>query len=240
MERRFFCPQLPAAGETVVLDEREASHFARVLRGRPGERLWLLDGQGGSAEAEALEVAGHGKRLRVAGRVLRRDQAAPPAPGLRLVVAPPRGKLMGSIVRQATELGAAVIQPILCERSVAQPDAGALGAWQQEAVEACKQSGNRFLPRLLPPATWQEVLAQAPATGYLGVVPGSGPAAPAQALETAGLVDFWVGPEGGFTPAEETALLAAGLRPLALSPWVLRVETAVAAGLGCLNSWYRR
>ena len=48
-----------------------------------------------------------------------------------------------------------------------------------------------------------------------------------------GGIALWIGPEGGWTPAEETTLRAAGAEPFQLGPAILRIETAalVAAGL---------
>jgi 16S rRNA (uracil1498-N3)-methyltransferase len=44
-----------------------------------------------------------------------------------------------------------------------------------------------------------------------------------------------VGPEGGLSSEEIAALVAGGWRPFALGPTVLRVDTAVAAGLASLR-----
>ena len=44
-------------------------------------------------------------------------------------------------------------------------------------------------------------------------------------------VVLYVGPEGGWSPAEREALLAEGVRPVVLGPRRLRVETAAIVGL---------
>ncbi|MBQ7177881.1 MAG: RNA methyltransferase, partial [Victivallales bacterium] len=43
---------------------------------------------------------------------------------------------------------------------------------------------------------------------------------------------LWIGPEGGFSPEEETALFAKNAVPITVGNWILRVETAVPALLG--------
>jgi len=81
-----------------------------------------------------------------------------------------------------------------------------------------------------PPATTAELLAEAgpsPAGLFLSLAPGA-----ASSPEMAG-PGLWllVGPEGGFSPGEEAAFLAAGLKPWRLGPLTLRSETAALAAL---------
>ena len=236
--RRFFCAPVPAVGETALLPADEATHAARILRVRPGDAIGLLDGAGVRGVA-TVTAADPGKRARIAARVEQREVVAPPAVAPVLCVAPPRPKLMSLLVRQATELGVRELRPVLCARAAAPPAAGALAGWEADAREACKQSGNPFLPRLLPPAPFAAALAECALPGYFGWVPtapaAATPAAPPPVGARSGAVALWIGPEGGFTDVEVAALQAQGLLPLALGPWVLRIETAVVAGLSWLQ-----
>jgi 16S rRNA (uracil1498-N3)-methyltransferase len=51
-------------------------------------------------------------------------------------------------------------------------------------------------------------------------------------------VTFLIGPEGGLTPQEETAAVAAGALCLSMGPRVLRTETAGLAALAVLaGAW---
>ena len=162
----------------------------------------------------------------------------PPAPHpIHLLVAPPRAKLMGQVVRQATELGVWRLTPVLCAYSVARPDAegGGLAHWRGETVAAAKQSGNPFLPQLDEPLTFADALVAAPGPGIFGAPVTTGGGGSFTLPAVSANLPVWIGPEGGFNEVETTALLAAGHRPLALGRWVLRVETAVTAMLGHLN-----
>jgi 16S rRNA (uracil1498-N3)-methyltransferase len=47
--------------------------------------------------------------------------------------------------------------------------------------------------------------------------------------------EFWVGPEGDFTPREMEQILASGVWPITLGPLVLRSETAALYGLSILS-----
>jgi 16S rRNA (uracil1498-N3)-methyltransferase len=234
---RFFCSQLPAAGGEALLDPEESRHAMTVLRLRPGDRLELLDGKGAIAQAELLEPAPEARRRDpLHCRILDRRQIPEPGRRLHLFIAPPKGRLMHQIVRDATELGAWSITPVICRFSVSDP----LGKdpetiWGADIAEACKQSGNPFMPKLHPPQSFAAALATAPLAGCFGAVPRVATAPPAP-LPSGGDLAIWIGPEGGFSDEEHQALLDKGFVPLAASPWILRVETAVAAVLGSLQS----
>ena len=236
--RSFFCPDIPAPGREARLDGEEARHALRVLRLQEGEWLRLIDGKGNRASAQILGAAGRNRHSTLTCRILDRQSWLPPQRPLHLLIAPPRAKFMAQIIQIAVELGAGRLTPILCEHSVARPEADAGSAhWQAEAVAASKQSGNPILPIFDPPRPFALALTAVATPGFYGALPD-----PAQAAATAtpalpagqGIIPVWIGPEGGFSPAEQAALAAAGHRPLALGSWTLRVETAAAAIIGYL------
>ena len=232
--RRFMVALIPEVGADVVLPAAEALHAGKVLRLRSGERVDLLDGGGVRAEA-VLSQAGVGRRFAgMACRVLRRECCLEPALILRLYIAPPRARLMGDVVRAATELGVRRVTPILCAFGVSRPDAEALDGWRQDVLAAIKQSGNPFLPVLDAPTGFAEAVRDASEPGIFGAVPRGGLGGQASTPLAGNCFGVWIGPEGGFAAAEEQALSAKGFTPVAVGPWVLRVETAVPALLGRL------
>jgi len=232
--RSFFCPDIPAPGREALLDGEEARHALRVLRLQEGELLRLIDGRGNRASAQVLGAAGRNRRSALICRILDRQTWFPPRRRLHLLIAPPRAKFMAQIIHVAVELGAWRISPVVCEHSVARPEADAGSAhWQAEAVAAGKQSGNPFLPTLDPPRPLAVALTEVATPGFYGALPDSAPAA-ATLPAGEGIIPVWIGPEGGFSRAEQAALAAAGHRPLALGSWTLRVETAATAIIGYL------
>ena len=88
---------------------------------------------------------------------------APPCP-ITLLQAVPKGKIIESIIQKATELGVARIVPLLTERVVMDLDdkhaARKTEKWQQVAIEAIKQCGAAWLPRVEAPVTPKEFLAR--------------------------------------------------------------------------------
>ena len=214
-------------GSSFCLDSREETHLFRILRARPGETVALLDGHGTAGTA----VVGSDHRLCLESK----RTVPPPARRLHLYFAPPKKQKLDALLRQAVELGVFELVPMLCERSVVQPGENSVaGRWMDLLFEACKQSGNPFLPEVIAPMPFAAALAHARETCSALVV-GSNRTGVFPDLGTASDVAFFVGPEGGFTDAETDAMFAAAAIPLRIGDWTLRVETAAVAGLGVLN-----
>ena len=214
-------------GSFFCLDSREEAHLFRILRARPGETVAVMDGHGTTGTA----VVGQDHRLCLESR----QSVPPPARRLHLYFAPPKKQKLDVLLKQAVELGVYELVPILCERSVVQPDEKSVaGRWMDLLFEACKQSGNPFLPAVANPMPFDAALAHARGTCGMLVV-GSNRTGAALELGTTADVAFFVGPEGGFTDEETDAMFAAGALPLRIGGWTLRVETAAIAGLGVLN-----
>jgi len=122
---------------------------------------------------------------------------------------------------------------------------GKLARWRQTAVEAIKQSGNAWLPRIDPPVTPAAVAAAK--EGFDLAVIGSLLDPPRHLKErfdsfqkTHGRrpssVAVWIGPEGDFTPAEIAMAKSAGALPISLGSIVLRCETAAIYCLSALRN----
>jgi 16S rRNA (uracil1498-N3)-methyltransferase len=241
---RFHLPPDQCLEPSIFLAGREAHHALRVLRVRRGDRVIVLDGTGAELHCEV----GDSDRDKVQLAVLERKSFPRPGCAITLLQGIPKGKLMESIIQKATELGAFRIVPILTERVAIHLDqrGAALKAakWQTVAVEAIKQCGSPWLPKVEEPMTPAQFLARKerfdlPLIASLGpdrLHPheyfrqysgkhGAGPHT----------ISVWVGPEGDFTPDEIAAVVAAGALPITLGPLVLRCETAATYCLSVLN-----
>lgn len=225
-------------GREVSLESSEARHASQVCRVRPGERVGLLDGVGGSARAEILLA----DRRQVLVRILEVDPATrPPVPRI-LCQALIKHKAMDFVLRKAVEFGFTRILPVRCRHSVAEVDerrgGTKLEGWESTLREAAKQCGNPFFPVVETPATVAEILERESEAGLHLCASLENRAVPwnecREALPLNGPVFGWVGPEGDFSQEEYDALFSAGARPVRLSRWVLRSETAACALLSLL------
>jgi 16S rRNA (uracil1498-N3)-methyltransferase len=241
---RFYLPPEQCQESTLFLTGREAHHARHVLRIHPGECVTVLDGAGQEFMCDVQEYDHDKLRLKVSGK---RFHPAPPAQ-ITLIQAVPKGKIVEAIIQKATELGAFRIVPVLSERVVAQleeADAARKAAkWRMIAVEAIKQCGATWLPRVEPPMTPGQFLArkehfELPLIASLQADSRS----PREYLHDfrkergrmPRSVCVWVGPEGDFTPVETEEIKSHGALPITLGTLILRTETAAIYCLSILN-----
>jgi 16S rRNA (uracil1498-N3)-methyltransferase len=242
--RRFFQSAGPGSDGSIVLDGAEAHHAVQVIRLRVGERAVVLDGRGGEYVCLVSSVARREVRLQIERTI----QHQAPACRVRLVQAVTKGKSFEVILQKAVELGAAEILPLLTERVVARPAGSEFldkqAKWQQVAVEAIKQCGATWLPRVLVPASVADAQRQDDSTEMVIVAALSAETAHlrtvfesfiAQRRRMPKTISAWIGPEGDFTPEELKLLLQAGAKPVSLGPNVLRSETAALCALSALG-----
>jgi 16S rRNA (uracil1498-N3)-methyltransferase len=231
---RFYLPDF----KRPILNAGESHHAIHVLRIKPGAIVEVFDGQGHKAQCRVVEAGKGSVRLAIL------QQSSTPSLPCRITLAQaiPK-KNMDFIVEKATELGAARIVPLLSERTIKRPT-GAPERWLEVALEACKQSGNNFLPQIPAPQKMGEFLhtldnfdlkvigsLQPDAKPLKEILSDTLPLQRSQALT----VLLLIGPEGDFTPAELSLAKSAGCLSLSLGPLILRAETAALYSLSVLR-----
>ncbi|HWN96715.1 MAG TPA: RsmE family RNA methyltransferase [Methylomirabilota bacterium] len=241
---RFYLAPEQTRGDLITLAGSEAHHAMRVLRVRTGERVVVLDGAGQTLGCEVADMASKSVLL----KVLERKINSPPLCAITLLQAVPKGKIIESIIQKAVELGAVRIVPILAERVVMQLDSDSAetkaGKWQHGAIEAIKQCGGAWLPKVEVPVSLESYLAreekfELPLVGCLE----AGSPHPRSWFDrffnehgrAPASIAVWVGPEGDFTADEYSAIKESGALPITLGPLVLRVETATIYCLSVLT-----
>lgn len=244
MHRFYVAPENWDA-RSLVLRASEAHHARNVLRMQAGEKLVLFNGKGRELTAEITAIADDEIRLR------KLHEAETAALGCRIVLgqAIPKGKNMDLIVQKAVEIGAAEIAPIISDRTIVQLDsetaAHKQSKWQQIAIEAAKQCGQNWLPRVHTPRKLEEFFSASEQEFNLRLIGSLQPDARhlKSILETYSTehgvrprsVLMLVGPEGDFTPAELALARRNGCQPITLGPIILRVETAAIYCLSVLS-----
>jgi 16S rRNA (uracil1498-N3)-methyltransferase len=237
----FHVTALPAPGQIAQLDARESQHARGARRLELGESVVLFDGYGATAPAILCEV----ERRCVGARAEAVEYHDRPSPALHVVSALPRGDRLAQLLSMATQLGMSSFRPLQCQRGVARPRAGARERWERILREACKQSRRAWLPEIGEPCAPQ-VIATLSANATLSAKrsavvlldPSGARSASVVAepkLRDAEAIWLVIGPEGGLDEDERAQMFSDGALALTLSEGILRIETAVAAGLTLLS-----
>jgi len=230
---RLFVDAALAPRSRLLLSEDAAHHAARVLRLGDGDAVTLFDGRGGEYAAR-LQMPSRGRVLAETAefRAVERESSL----AVTLVQALSSSEKMDFTIQKASELGVAAIQPVLSARSVVrlsvEREAKKLERWRRVAIAACEQCGRNRIPDLLEPLPLDRYAAPAGAAKLL--------LSPAGSAKLAGLARsplvLAIGPEAGFSEAEEQQLQRDGFVPVRIGPRVLRTETAALAALAALNA----
>jgi len=240
---RLFTEQGIGSGVRITLGKEQSHYLHHVMRRNAGDSVRVFNGRDGEWLGR-IASAGRGIELEI-GACLRRQNATTE---ITLAFAPIKKSPMEFLVEKATELGVARLQPVMTERTqVARVNLERLRA---QAIEAAEQSWRLSVPQIAEPATLEAFLAAWSANPLLycderGASERRKPVL--EALQTTRAPGAsWailIGPEGGFSPAEQV-LLDASPNALAVSlgPRVVRAETAAVmaltlwqAALGDLN-----
>jgi len=198
-----------------VLADTDRHHLERVRRLRTGDDLTVTDGRG------SWRWCRFGPELEPAGAPV---LDPPPAPPITVAFALVKGERPELVVQKLTELGVDVIIPFVAERSVVRWDADKADRnaerLRRVALEASMQSRRTWVPEVAAVTSFAEVSA----------LPGAVRADMDGGAPTLDRPVLLIGPEGGWSPEERTALPAA----VGLGSGVLRAETAAIAGAALL------
>jgi 16S rRNA (uracil1498-N3)-methyltransferase len=232
---RIYCDQRLGPGAQFSLSADAAQHVAKALRLKTGDAIIVFDGRGGEYEATITRI--DKDRVDVKSGAWRDVDIEPPL-RVGIIQGLPEADKMDWIIQKSVELGAAWVQPIVCERSVVRLSgeraARRESHWRRVAIAACEQSGRNRIAEVRPTLGFQSWVA-VPATAPRWVLT---PGAPSIATKPKpeGDLELLVGPEGGLSEREQELALHQGAEPVGLGPRVLRAETAPLAALAAINA----
>ncbi|MDO5641015.1 MAG: 16S rRNA (uracil(1498)-N(3))-methyltransferase [Paracoccus sp. (in: a-proteobacteria)] len=230
---RLFIDHPLGAGQAIPLSADQAHYLGGVMRLRPGAVIEVFNGLAGAWDAEITTL---GKR---AGEARAMAQLAPQRdpPDLWLLFAPIKKARTDFIVEKAAEMGAARILPVQTDHTNAERIRQ--DRLQAHAIEAAEQCGGTFVPKVAALTPLARLL-----DGWDGTrrILWADESRVGVADRLAGLARGpWavlIGPEGGFSPAEQARLRdAAFVHPVSLGPRILRADTAAVAALTLFQAY---
>ncbi|MBW1859647.1 MAG: 16S rRNA (uracil(1498)-N(3))-methyltransferase [Deltaproteobacteria bacterium] len=238
--RRFFLEREKILSERPKLTGLDFKHVRTILRLKPGDELFLFDGEGSEYRTRIIESTP--KSIILSVEEVFPSTSESPA---RITIGQGllKARKMDGVVRQVTELGIHALIPVIAERSVPKPKSERWAEkerrWKTIAWESLKQCGRSQTPRLAPPISFEALVHGSEAYSHKIVFHDhdSEPAAtfrPEKAKD-AGKVLALIGPEGGFSPDEVQMAVNFGFRCVSLGPRILKADTAVVAASAILQ-----
>ncbi len=214
-------------GDSLTVGGDDFRYLRRVLRLRAGDELVALDDEG---REHVCQITAVGRRELAAVILQTRPPAPERAPRITLHQGLPKGDKMDLIVEKATELGVAAIVPLVTERSQVRTTRK-VERWKRVAAAAARQCGRRKPPHIVEPRSYAMVMdSRTGGRPPLGILFYEGGGVPLGEIKPRGegveRIDLYVGPEGGFSPAEVETARSRGVQVCTLGPRVLRCETA--------------
>lgn len=232
---RLFVDQSLTEGAMLQL-EPEAAHYLRnVLRLKKGFQLTIFNGEGGECSATVSEVHRKGVVLHVDSW---QDVNIESPLAIELGLSVSRGERMDVAIQKATELGVAVITPVITQHCVVKlTEERRLQRhqhWQSIVYRACEQCGRNTPPVLNITTDLAQWLESGLPTSRIIFEP-----AKTDALKTYtkpnDAVAVLIGPEGGFSEQEVVDAEQAGFSALGFGPRVVRNETAAIASIAAMQ-----
>lgn len=203
---RIFMGDNLSTGMSIPLDRGTMHYLTRVMR----TNKCLAFGGGNEFNATLSDDE---KALIIGDKTEHID----PSNNITLIFAPI--KRTDDLLNMATQMGVATFQPVITERT----NANHIN-WTRMVkivVEAAEQSNRNSVPKILPPIKFSELnlsnIAFADERAAYGHTTDA---------DTGDITSILVGPEGGFSDAEFSALDDAGARGISLGKTILRAELA--------------
>ncbi|WP_293265596.1 16S rRNA (uracil(1498)-N(3))-methyltransferase [Neptunomonas sp.] len=231
---RFYEPSELYTGQTCLLSEATTQHVSRVLRMKTGEEITLFNGQGSEFLCSLERVDKRHVEVKI---ISEHVQSRSSSLQIHIGQAISRGERMDYAIQKATELGMSCMTPLFTERCEVRLNTERQDKrnkhWQQVANSACEQSLRNELPCIAPIQPLQEWLSTVKAD--LKLVLHHHTEHPLNEISRPSSIALLIGPEGGLSEAEVNAALAAGFKPVAFGPRVMRTETAPVAAQAILQ-----
>ncbi|MGB7181835.1 MAG: 16S rRNA (uracil(1498)-N(3))-methyltransferase [Burkholderiaceae bacterium] len=260
MTPRLYIPaqQIGAASDRLDLDSRLSHYLCQVLRLREGDAIEVFDGIGNRFSSFVIVAD---KRRASIQQPKPTTSAGDHRIKITLMQGIARGDRMDWVIEKATELGVHRIIPLLSDRSTVRLDSQRAVKrqqhWQRICEAACMQCGLDTLPDIQMPVTLEQAVHANQSTwgkessmNHLLHLSLDGPHllspwahstlapvnSPVKKGNQAPEVALAVGPESGFSEAEEKTLVQAGAIGVGLGPRVLRTETAGVVAISLIQA----
>jgi 16S rRNA (uracil1498-N3)-methyltransferase len=227
MPRLYISSRL-AQDDTTILGEDPTHYLRNVLRRNIGDGVRLFNGQDGEWLGRITQLSKKETHLN-----LERCLHAQPSSirKIHLYFAPIKKSRLDFMIEKSVELGVTDLHPVLTQNT--ENRNLNIDRTQAQIIEATEQCERLDLPILHPVTDLQKLKCP----GLLVCLERTkdSPGLAQTLKETIGPIHILIGPEGGFSAAEQTWLAAKkDWKSVHLGPHILRAETAACAALSLI------
>ncbi|BEV36295.1 16S rRNA (uracil(1498)-N(3))-methyltransferase [Synechococcus sp. M16CYN] len=233
LKRLLISPTRLIETRFLLLNRDESHYLKRVLRLRTGDSLAITDGCGHLWEGSLVNK----QRVMIHTQSCEHQHNLRPTLGVAVSVI---RHGFDDVVRMTCELGIDVIQPLQCERSVPHAEYRP-ERWDNILREAVEQCERLWCPKIAQLSSLETWLAKTTGQIAVGVTRSHDVLALGDWLvrEADPFQTIWLilGPEGGWTEAEQESFTVHSASLVHLGPFILRSSTAAIAGAVELVRW---
>jgi len=235
MEYYYTPKQYISSGSLTIVDD-EAKHLTRVLRKQSGEEIFVTDGEGNLYKCLISSMS---KQLIEC--TIKENSHLVNEPELKinlyqsLVKNPDRLEFS---IEKSVELGVNSIHTVITENTI-NKTTDKTERWQSIALSAMKQSQRCLLPKVFQPVSFNDAVTGA--SSDLKLIADEkdiqGRIQFKDIPTVLNSIDIFIGPEGGFSPAEAEFAVSNGFKILSLGKRKYRSETSAILVLSNLLSF---
>ena len=242
MQRYFVNKQ--ANDDRFFIVEEDRHHIVKVMRMQIGDQIICVDPEGKQAVCRLAEITDESV---VADVVQWKDEGTELPISITIASGLPKGDKLEWIIQKGTELGAHQFLPFAAKRSVVKWDekkaAKKIERWQKIAKEAAEQSHRAFMPEIVSPMSFKELLTKSKDFNYkLAAFEDESRngetsvfSSTLKKINKGESLLLVFGPEGGLANEEVQLLKEHGFGLCGLGPRILRTETAPLYALAAIS-----
>lgn len=232
----FYAEPKHITDQRITLDDFEKKHLLQTLRKQPGEIIHVTDGLGNLYNCLIIK-----NRKEISAEIQSVEQKPAPLLNLSLGIGFIRPARIEMVLEKGTELG--VTNFYLFKSEFANYHSDNVKRYQKILRQALKQSLRFYLPRIILSDSFPKFVgATKSCKCKLAAIDAGQPTLISrlrrQDLNSGGVVLLAIGPEGGFSDAEQKLMHENNFIPVSLGNNRLRSETAAISGLAVVQSFF--
>jgi 16S rRNA (uracil1498-N3)-methyltransferase len=222
--RACYAPELNLESTQAVIEGEKLHHLRNVVRIKEGEEILILNGNGSGRVYSVLEMRKKSISLQSSSEIIIKENSL----GIDLCIGKVKKDAMDLIFKQACEMG--IERVYIVESEYAQNYPLKEERIDKLLISGIEQSNNYWLPQVI-----ETSLDEMSSSGYQSVVLAT-PGGQKTLKKIEGRILLLIGPEGGFSEAETSQILAIeNIHQLHLEMNILRAPTAVTCAVGYLH-----